>query len=71
MKSIRKKIFTIIFSLALAVFAVASCEVGLGSSVDTEPPTLIINTPESASIIRGDFTLTGTWSSSNTTLAVK
>ncbi len=66
MKNIRKKIFTIIFSLALAIFAVASCEVGLGSSVDTEPPTLIINTPESASIIRGDFTITGTWTDDQT-----
>lgn len=61
MKSIRNKIFTIIFSLALAIFAVASCEVGLGSSVDTEPPTLIINSPESASIIRGNFAIKGSW----------
>lgn len=70
MKSMRNKIFTVIFSFALAIFVVASCEVGLGSSVDTEPPTLVINSPESASIIRGNFAIKGTWADDQDVAAV-
>ena len=61
MKSMRNKIFGILFSLGIIFLFVTSCEVGMGASVDTEPPELVINTPESASIIRGTFALNGTW----------
>lgn len=48
---------TIIFSLF-----VISCEIGLGSSVDTDPPSLDILTPPVDSIIRDDFAICGNYS---------
>ena len=46
---------------ALAIFFFASCEIGLGSSVDTEAPSLEITNPPSDSVIRDDFAIQGTW----------
>ncbi len=38
-----------------------SCEIGLGSSVDTEAPSLEISNPPSDAIIRDEFAISGTW----------
>ena len=38
-----------------------SCEIGLGSSVDTEAPSLEITNPPSDAIIRDEFAISGTW----------
>jgi len=36
-----------------------TCEVGLGDSVDTKPPTLSISYPPATSVIRGSFVIAG------------
>ena len=48
----------------LAVIAITSmsCEIGLGASVDTEPPSISIDTPEVDSVIRDKFLIGGSWS---------
>ena len=43
-----------------------SCEIGLGSAVDTEPPRLEISTPKPDAVIRGDFKIGGNWSDDGT-----
>ena len=49
--------FLVVFSL----FAI-SCEIGLGSAVDTEPPAIEISIPPVDSVIRDNFAIGGTWS---------
>ncbi len=61
MKDTRNTLFKVLFSLSLIIFSFSSCDVGLGSAVDTEPPELVINSPEPASIIRGSFAIKGSW----------
>ena len=43
------------------LFIFISCEIGLGSSVDTEAPQIEITTPKPGSIIRGEFKIGGNW----------
>src|SRR5574344_92161 len=43
----------------LAVIPVISCEVGLGASVDTQPPAVSVTYPPANAVIRGTFTLAG------------
>ena len=62
MKDMRKKIFRFLFAISIVIFSITSCEVGMGSAVDTIPPDLEIKSPESASIIRDTFAIKGTWS---------
>ena len=57
----RNKLSKIYWIFALIPLILTSCEVGLGSSVDTEPPALVINSPASASIIRDAFVIQGNW----------
>lgn len=45
----------------LTIFLSISCEIGLGSAVDTLPPEINIETPLSDSIIRDSFRISGTW----------
>ena len=47
------------FSIIASIFCIISCEVGLGSSVDTVPPTVTITYPPESSIIRDYFILSG------------
>lgn len=54
---IKRNLF-VLFSIFMALF-LASCDVGLGSAVDTEPPTLTIDYPQSGSIIKDSFILAG------------
>lgn len=54
---IKRNLF-VLFSILMALF-LASCDVGLGSAVDTEPPVLTIDYPQSGSIIRDSFILAG------------
>ena len=55
------------------LFIFISCEIGLGSSVDTEAPNLEIQNPSPDAIIRGAFKIGGTWSDDGTieTVTVK
>ena len=62
MKELKNNISKIFVLFSLVVFIIASCDIGLGSSVDTETPVLSITSPESASIIRGSFAINGEWS---------
>lgn len=52
--------------LLVLIILTASCEIGLGSSVDTDPPTLEITTPPVDKIIRNSFAIGGTWSDDGT-----
>ncbi len=54
--------FCSVFSLFVFVAIFISCEIGLGTAVDTEPPSISIISPEPASIIRDKFRIGGTWS---------
>ena len=58
-KSLSKSIFLLCFFCAFLVFA--SCDVGLGESVDTIPPTISITYPPTSSVIRDAFVVSGTW----------
>lgn len=58
-KSLSKGIFLLCFFCAFLVFA--SCDVGLGESVDTIPPTISITYPPTSSVIRDAFVVSGTW----------
>lgn len=46
----------------LVLLPLISCQVGLGSAVDTESPTIDITYPPAAAVIKGTFTLAGTCS---------
>ncbi len=60
----KKNLVKIISGLFITVTALvigASCEVGLGSSVDTEAPKITITYPPTKSVIREKFVLGGKW----------
>ena len=47
---------------ALSIFVFfPTCEIGLGESVDTEPPTGSISSPGVNAVIRDAFALKGEW----------
>ena len=56
-----KKLASLLLTL-IAVIISISCEIGLGSSVDTDPPSVSIESPEVDSIIRDSFAIRGSWS---------
>lgn len=64
-KSIKSKVCYVLFFLcAITSFVVmgggmTSCEVGLGASVDTQPPTVDIQEPAADFIVREKFTMKG------------
>ncbi|MCF0243099.1 MAG: hypothetical protein HUK25_10695, partial [Treponema sp.] len=61
MRKMKQTIKTLTLLLTAAiVFGTMSCEVGLGSSVDTERPALEITYPPKGAVIRDTFVLAGT-----------
>ena len=65
MRKLHKKttiavIAALCFTVILSLFY--SCEIGLGSAVDTQPPAVSITYPPSLAVIRDSFILSGTWS---------
>ena len=48
--------------LTIIILFTISCEIGLGSSVDTDPPSLSIDGKIADKVIRDDFALRGTYS---------
>lgn len=54
LKSILFSIFT-----ASVIFAVASCEIGLGEAVDIEAPVVTVTSPEPTSAVPKEFTVEG------------
>ena len=51
-----------IFILFAVLLSTLSCEIGLGASVDTDPPSLSIDASIVDSTISGDFDIEGTYS---------
>lgn len=52
----------VLLVVLLSGFIFGSCEIGLGSAVDTEPPSVSIETPGVDVVIRDNFAIKGTWS---------
>ena len=50
-----------VFLLSIFILLTLSCEIGLGSSVDTESPSLEIQNPPADAVIRDPFAITGIW----------
>ena len=57
MKMVRKISASV--ACCVSLFAVAGCDVGLGESVDTSAPTLSIEYPPIAAVIKDTFVLYG------------
>ncbi len=55
-----KKLKVFLLSTAIILFSI-SCEIGLGSSIDTESPTLEITNPPADATIRDSFAILGKW----------
>lgn len=64
MKTVKNTFVTFfsLFLIFISVLSTISCEIGLGASVDTEPPKFEIAYPPIDSVIRGNFAIGGTWS---------
>ena len=58
----KKYTFNIIKSLVLALCLIllATCDVGLGPSVDTTAPTVSVNSPKASAVVSGQFEFNGT-----------
>lgn len=54
------------FLLFLLILIFVSCEIGLGSSVDTESPELTIKNPPADAVIRDAFAISGIWKDDGT-----
>lgn len=50
----------ILVLVAIIAFSFFDCEVGLGTSVDTQPPVVAITSPGKGAVIRNTFTMKGT-----------
>ena len=60
MKAIKSSLAGFILFTLAASGLFLTCEVGLGNSVDTKPPTVSISyPPTTVSYIRGDFVVAG------------
>lgn len=59
------------FFIILFLVSIISCEIGLGSAVDTEPPSITIESPKVDSVIRDVFAITGRWSDDGAISEVK
>ena len=59
-----------VFLLFILSLLFVSCEIGLGSAVDTMPPELVISQPAAGSIIRDSFTIGGNWTDDGQIAAV-
>lgn len=56
------KIMRLFFFVAVSCLIFTTCEVGLGSSVDTESPEVAVTYPPANAAVRGTFVLAGTCS---------
>ena len=50
----------------LLLFSIISCEIGLGGAVDTQAPSLTIDSPKVDAVIRDVFAISGRWSDDGT-----
>ena len=58
-RNVSKRIF-VITSLCFSLLLLSNCEVGLGNSVDTQPPSGTITSPSKGAVIRDAFIMQGT-----------
>lgn len=69
----KRGLFAILFGMAVLSFGLFnSCDIdiGLGSAVDVEPPTLFIENPPASKIIRDAFPISGTYKDDGTISAI-
>lgn len=66
-----RRILSALTGFIITAICLASCNVGLGESVDTETPTLDITYPSSTAVIRDSFVLFGTWKDDKGVTSVK
>ena len=69
----KRGLFAILFGMAVLSFGLfTSCDIdiGLGSAVDVEPPTLYIENPPASKIIRDAFPISGTFSDDGSISAI-
>ena len=59
MRKIKASLAGFILFVLIASGSFITCDIGLGNSVDTKPPTVSITYPPTVSIIRGDFVVAG------------
>ena len=64
-------LFTLAFAGILLICTFSSCEVGLGSAVDTQSPSIEIANPPVDAVIRDNFALSGKYSDDGTIVSVK
>ncbi len=57
---LRKRVLAAL--LGVGIITIFSCEIGLGSAVDTEVPNIDVLNPIAGAIIRDSFVINGTWS---------
>ncbi|MBB5219107.1 hypothetical protein DYE49_11255 [Treponema rectale] len=70
----KSSIFNIIkktFFTSLVILVSFSCDVGLGTSVDTETPVISIVTPQVQSVNRENIEVTGTWKDDKSVTSIK
>ena len=60
MKNLKNSL--LLMALVLMSVGILSCKVGLGPAVDVEAPVVSVSFPDAGSVIRGTFTISGTWS---------
>ncbi len=70
MKKMISNITKTIAILTLLMTATFSCDMGLGTSVDTEAPQITITTPKVESVNREDIEVTGTWTDDKSVTSV-
>lgn len=54
-----KKLLNLAEVLFVGLLFLTSCEIGLGSAVDTQPPTITITSPSDSYIVRENFSISG------------
>src|SRR5574344_2552233 len=59
---VKKTSAYVIAAVLIVILPLLSCQVGLGSSVDTEAPTVSVKYPPANAVIRDKFTIAGTCS---------
>ncbi|MBR4789393.1 MAG: hypothetical protein IK024_00720 [Treponema sp.] len=68
---LKKRIAKACFFSFLFLVSIISCEIGLGGAVDTQPPSIIIDSPKVDAVIRDVFAITGTWTDDGSITSVE
>ena len=68
---LKKRIAKACFFSFLFLVSIISCEIGLGGAVDTQPPSISIESPKVDAVIRDVFAITGTWTDDGSITSVE